>query len=113
MAPFIIAIINLLACITYESITTIEAPITKNAQTVSTFNKIFMMQYTNIAILILLINFNSETTISATETAGEVSKYVPFFRGNYKDFTSEWYADIGASICFTIVIKILSPHLTK
>ena len=68
-----IAGINIVACTIFASITTFEAQQTVNDETYSSFFKILIMQFINISIIILLVNFNlssssSDNTISDDPT---------------------------------------------
>jgi hypothetical protein len=68
------------------------------------------MQFINIAVVIILVNFN------IFDGSGEESKFIqeiPVLNGDFKDFTVEWYFRIGATLCITLAINIFSPHFTK
>lgn len=56
----LIATINAVACIIFDKITYFEAKKTKVEETYSKFVKITVMQFFNISVIILLINFNLE-----------------------------------------------------
>jgi len=32
--------------------------------------------------------------------------------GNYKDFSLNWYQNVGSSLCITMAINIITPHLS-
>ena len=74
------------------------------------FQKITIMQFINIAVVILLVNFN------IYDEGSEKAKFfeeIPVLSGDFKDFTVEWYFRIGATLCITLAINIFSPHFTK
>ena len=75
-----------------------------------TFIKITFLQYFNIAVVGLLISMNANVT--ALETISE-SAYFPILNGNYSDFSTRWYRNIGASLCFTLFINTVSPQVSK
>lgn len=60
----------------------------------------------------LIINFDF------TETDEDGSKklflgFLPFFNGTFKDFNSEWFAQIGKTLTLTCLINIFTPHISK
>lgn len=75
-----------------------------------TFIKITFLQYFNIAVVGLLISMNAN--VAALETISE-SAYFPILNGNYSDFSTRWYRNIGASLCFTLFINTVSPQVSK
>lgn len=62
-----------------------------------------MTNFINLAVVILLVNFN-------THSSGE--GMVDFIlNGEYSDFSVQWYRNIGTSICITLVVNIFSPYI--
>lgn len=39
--------------------------------------------------------------------------WLPILNGDYDDFTSEWYKQVGVSIILTMLLGIFSPHLAN
>ena len=68
------------------------------------FVKITILQYFNLAIVLVLINFKIG---------------IPFlnelniFDGTYEDFSQRWYEQLGAGLCFTLFINVFSPQASK
>ena len=65
------------------------------------------MQFINIAIVILIVNF---------DFIGEDNLFLgflPVFNGTYDDFTVGWYGQVGKTLCLTLLINIFSPHASK
>jgi len=54
----IVVIINIVICIIFEKISKVEKHHTLNDETQSMFQKITIMQFINIAIILIMINFN-------------------------------------------------------
>ena len=65
---------------------------TESEQTLVIKSSIFVSQFFNTAILLLLTNANTRHTILA---------FLPF-RGIYPDLTQEWYSDVSASLVNTM-----------
>lgn len=72
------------------------------------------MQYVNISVLVLLINFNiSGDDLSAASGANIDLQGLPILNGSYGAFSVDWYADIGSSICITLILQTLFPHFSS
>ena len=66
----------------------------------ATMQWIFVVQFFNTAILLLLVNANLQ----------EVSSFLAyFFGGRFNDFSQAWYHDIGTIFIETMLINAFSP----
>jgi len=65
---------------------------------------LFLSQYLNTAILILLVNCNIGEHAPNNHF---ITKY--FTHGKYSDYTPEWYQDVGAKIISTMMIQCCLP----
>jgi hypothetical protein len=99
-APMVIVIINSLVPIIFDLLTRFESHKTKTEETLRTFEKVTLMQYFNIAIVLLLVNMN----IGIKFLGG-----FPVLAGDYTEFSVEWYKNIGATLCFTLLVNTASP----
>jgi hypothetical protein len=36
---------------------------------------------------------------------------MPILGGDFKDFSVEWYRQVGAVVCVTMAINVVSPHV--
>lgn len=104
----IIVIINVVICFIFELISRVEKHHTQNEQTLATFAKITVLQFINISLIVLLINF----TIPGAEQETLLG-ILPVLRGEYSDFTVQWYHNVGATLCVTLTISIISVHIGK
>lgn len=103
-APIIIAIINVVACTIFDLMSSFEKKFTKNDATISTFVKITILQFFNISIVILLVSFNLKFGLANA---------FGIFKGDFTDFSVEWYKQIGATLSMTMLINTVSPHVSK
>jgi hypothetical protein len=101
----VVVIINIIVCTIFEKIAAFEKSHTSNDETISQFQKITIMQFINIAVVILLVNFDS--------LDGPFLGFIPILNGEYKDFTAQWYEQVGKTLCLTLFINIFSPHASK
>jgi len=88
----------------FEKMAIIEKKHTVNEETTGQFIKILMMQFMNIALVVLIVNMK----LPFGKSWG-----LPIFNGDYVDFDSGWYENVGKTICLTMVINIFSPHASK
>ena len=63
------------------------------------------MQFINIAVVILLVNFKF--------LEGPFLGFIPILNGGFNDFSTYWYSNIGKTLCFTMLVNIVSPHVSK
>lgn len=67
-----------------------------------TTNTIFLAQFFNTGLILLLVNAN------LTEHS---PKFITkFFNGAYYDYYPEWYADVGQKIVQTMMINSMLPY---
>jgi len=105
IAPsIIISIVNIIICMIFERLAYLDGAHTTNDETKSQFQKILLLQFLNIGVVILLVNIN----IFDGGLAG-----LPILGGDYDDLSSEWYSQVGKTICFTLFLNIFSPHASK
>ena len=78
-------------------------------QITEAFKKMWILQYFNTAILLILIN-------NRLDDGGLVKQFLLttgteklFFDGDFNGFTAEWYGVIGITIFTTAVINGLTP----
>ncbi len=72
----------------------------KTGEVLSRATKLFFLQFTNTAILVLLINAQVET------------RWAFLKQGQYTDFTTFWYLSVGVSITLTMVAYVFTPHIS-
>jgi len=95
----VIVIINSAVPIIFDLLTGLEGHKTKTVETMRTFEKVTLMQYFNIAIVLLLVNMNLGINVGG----------FPILAGEYSEFTVDWYKNIGAALCFTLLVNTASP----
>jgi len=69
------------------------------------------LQYFNIAVVGLLLSFNLKSP--GSQSVFETSGLFPILDGEYRDFSTKWYRNIGASLCFTLLVNAFSPQISK
>lgn len=104
-SSLVVVIINIVICTFFDKIVFIEKRHTVNDETMGQFKKITIMQFINIAVVILLVNFDY--------LDAPLFGFVPILMGEYRDFSSYWYGQVGKTLCVTLLINIFSPHASK
>jgi hypothetical protein len=109
-----VSVINTVAIEIFARITYFEAHHSVSDETFSSFSRITIMQFINICVIIMLVNFNLDGLEGTYEKDDESFfwKHVGIFDGAYADFSVQWYFNIGASVCLTMCISIISPHIS-
>jgi len=69
----------------------------------------WILQYFNTAILLILINNNLNSEGLIMTFLNTVGLNGLFFNGKYRDFTTEWYSVVGITIFTTAIINGLTP----
>jgi hypothetical protein len=82
LGPMVVILINLIVPITFQLLTAWEKHVSRNNETESLFVKITILQYFNLAIVFILINFKIPITFLND---------LRIFDGTYEDFTPRWY----------------------
>lgn len=106
-SSLVVVAINVVTCTIFEMIVVIERKHSVNEETVGQFSKITIMQFINIAIVVLCVNFDF------IKGDGLFLGFIPIFNGDYPDFTVSWYAKVGKTLCFTLLVGIFSPYGSK
>lgn len=66
--------------------------------------KIFVGQFINTGLMLLLVN----TRVQAVKTW---NNSFPILNGNYEDFDSGWFKNVGCTIFFAMILTVITPHL--
>jgi hypothetical protein len=104
-ASCVITCINVIACMIFEMMISLEKKQTINEETTSQFTKITIIQFINVAMIVILVNFDL--------LEGNFLGFIPILNGDYQDFSVQWYANVGKTLCMTMLIGIFSPHASK
>ena len=103
MVSIAITIANFLFEKVLEWIAKFESPHTKTAALISTIMKIFVVEYINTAVIILLMNMRLNVTIFG----------IPVIAGKYSEFSTDWYRMVGSTIVLTMIIRILTSQFVN
>ena len=79
-----------------------EAAHTRTDQLSSASTKMWVVQFFNSALILLLINGKQEGIFSVPNNS-------PILAGKYSDFTAEWYGAVGATIALTCFFNTVMP----
>ena len=62
----------------------------------------FLMSFINTGIVIQLVYFDWAPSIN-----------FPLLLAEYKEFSQQWYEEIGTTIVITLMLMVLTPHLSN
>jgi hypothetical protein len=63
----------------------------------------FLIQFINTGVIILLVN--------AQVSEVKLPDFFPIFAGAFPEFNVQWYAVVGYTISFTMILNIFTPHI--
>jgi len=99
----VVVAINVIASTILTAIVSFEKCHTINDETMGQFKKLTILQFINIALIILMVNFDF-TVATPSNPEGRFLGFLPIFNGQYPDFDSSWYAQVGKTLCLTLVM---------
>jgi Ran GTPase-activating protein (RanGAP) involved in mRNA processing and transport len=87
-------------------LTELERHHSKSQFSASLCMKIFLAQFLNTALVLMLVNarFPNNVNFPMGETLGVMA-------GPYDDFSRAWYSAVGVQISMTMMINVVMPHL--
>jgi len=72
--------------------------------------KVFLAQFVNTALIVLIVNGNLRDFGIEFDKEGLLGS-LSLFTGEFGDFTMKWYTKVGSQLCLTMVINIMFPLL--
>lgn len=100
-----IGLINTICVVLFEIIVIFEKCLTFETETKAQFNRMVTIQYMNIALVLIFADFSLGYAKQGTGFA--------ILQGNYKDFDTNWYKDVGAKITMAMVSNSIAPFFAK
>ncbi|CAD7965733.1 unnamed protein product [Amoebophrya sp. A25] len=98
-----VVVVNAVLKTVLVALTAWERPATISLLERGVATKVFVAQFVNTALLILFLNARPLSDHSfASDALGT--------KGEYSDYSHEWYATVGAAVSLTLAINVLSPH---
>ncbi|KAL8005362.1 putative anoctamin, 10TM putative phosphate transporter, cytosolic domain-containing protein [Plasmopara halstedii] len=113
----LVVAVNLVLARILDGLVTVEKHHTESSLVVSRVRKVFLAQFCNTALLMLVINANADYFLkpSANPQTGSTAEdfsfgMLKFLDGEYSDFSASWYNDVGAALMLTMIINSFSSH---
>eukprot|EP00347_Sterkiella_histriomuscorum_P015813 403355588 len=114
---FIIVACNIIVKGILKYITYFEKPKTVGIRSFSVMIKIFLVQFVNTVMILILVNWriNRKYDMEVDGITYEINKPIfgdnfVIFSGRYTDFTPEFYRTVGTTLLLTMIINIVSPN---
>lgn len=113
----LVVAVNLVLARILNGLVTLEKHHTESSLVVSRVTKVFLAQFCNTALLMLVINANTDY-FSAPSTRSETGSIfknlsfgvLQFLDGEYSDFSASWYNDVGVALMLTMILNSFSAH---
>ncbi|KAG1700270.1 hypothetical protein DVH05_012075 [Phytophthora capsici] len=113
----LVVAVNLILARILNGLVALEKHHTQSSLVVSRVTKIFLAQFCNTALLMLVINananyFSKSAIVSETGTSNEGISLgaLQILDGEYSDFSADWYNDVGVALMLTMIINSFSTH---
>lgn len=91
--------VNVILRFILKGIVQFERHRSKTSELLSRAFKMFVLQFLNTAAIVVFINARIDTG------------FEPLRRGEFSDFSEQWYVAVGTSIVLTMALNIVLPHL--
>lgn len=98
------AVVNVIAQHIFQFLGKFQKFYTKNEQTLSIMSNILWLQFINFAFIPIVTQFYLR--VRPLHAFG-------LLNGLYPDFNYDWYQEVGAVLCYTMLINCFTPHLSK
>jgi len=79
--------------------------VSKTLEKVSTVPKLFLFEWINTVLLLLLVNSKIPEL--------DLPDGFPIFNGKFIDFDSSWYRAVGSTITLTMIVNIFMPLIVE
>lgn len=109
LSVLMVVFINVLLAKILNVLVGMEKHHTESSQVVSRVTKVFLAQFCNTALLMVVINANLNYFFD--NSTGFSLSSLPILNGKYSDFTPAWYNDVGVALMLTMIINTFSPHV--
>lgn len=105
LTAIIIVAINSILQIILQKLSKFEKKHTKTQEIYSNTIKMFVIQYVNTALIILLMNWSLSN--DWTFLKGWL-----ILDGEYEEFTRPFYTTVGSTLSLTMILNIFTPHIS-
>lgn len=97
--------VNVIMCSVIVYVVKFEKRSTSNDETMVMYARIRLLTFVNIGLIILFVNidlFQDESKLFLG--------FLPIFNGDYQDLNADWYATVGVTVSFSLVLGVFTPH---
>lgn len=95
--------VNMFSKIIQRFVSRLERRENRTDRVIANTFKMYIIQLFNTAILLLVVNMN----------IGFLPSWFPVFAGDFEDFSSKWYIEVGSAISIFMFFSIFSPHIAN
>lgn len=106
-AALLVVVVNAVLKTVLTAITRFERHASLSDATAALSLKIFIAQFINTALIVLLVN----AQFDFVQQLGLPNGIFGLFAGGFSSFVPRWYAAVGVGICITMLSNIAVPHI--
>ena len=99
-----VPVINAIVVIILKLLTKFEKNKTLSADMSANMWKMFIVQFINSCLLIIIVNMKIDSVHNAIPN-------FPFFAGAFEDLDPAWYSNVGSTLLFSMILNIVTPHV--
>jgi hypothetical protein len=105
-AALLVVVVNAVLNTVLRSITKFERHANRSDATASLSFKIFLAQFINTALIVVLVN----AQLDFIKVIGLENGLFGLFAGGFRSFVPKWYSAVGVGICITMLTNVVVPH---
>jgi len=107
-AALLVVVVNAVLKAVLTAITKFERHANRSDETASLAFKIFVAQFVNTALIVLLVN----AQFAFIESLGLSDGLFGLFAGGFSSFVPQWYSAVGVGVCITMLSNVIVPHVS-
>ncbi|RLN87443.1 hypothetical protein BBJ28_00007371, partial [Nothophytophthora sp. Chile5] len=100
----LVVAVNLLLDRVLNALVDMEKHHTQSSLVVSRVTKVFLAQFCNTALLVVVLNANVEYFSTSSSVDGFAIGPFQILNGEYSDFSAAWYNDVGVALMLTMIV---------
>lgn len=99
LTPLVIIMINAMLTMFLRKVVVVEKRRNLTSELISATLKMFIAQFLNTAVVLLVIN-------------GGIP-WITYSKDALDDFSVEWYREVGSTLVMTMLLNVITPHISN
>jgi len=102
IGTILVVVINVFLKLIIQKLVKFERHSSASSQSAALSIKVTFAQFLNTACIALLVG---------AKIGGVLPFFPEYLDGKHKEFVRDWYVEVGAPLCFTMLINVFVPHI--